>query len=144
MKVGTCRKLIDHIKELIIEGQDHFFKLKSSISTMPIKLFVNGFRRLVPSQGLYLFFCNDNKNTAAFTYYYDPAIWQNNLTPLSIFRDLALRKGDSKKLRFYFYVFYRVYTNIPKLFGLVVYYFTAFLGDSVACARFGTKNSVKF
>ena len=40
---------------------------------------------------------------------------------------------------FYFYVFYRVYTNIPKLFGLVVYSFMDFLGDSVACARFGTK-----
>ena len=60
-------------------------------------------------------------NTAAFNYYYDSAIFQNKLTPLSIFRDLALRKGDSKKFMFYFYVFYRVYTNIPKLFGLVVY-----------------------
>ena len=30
--------------------------------------------------------------TAAFTYYYDPAILQNKLTPLPIFRDLALRK----------------------------------------------------
>ena len=30
--------------------------------------------------------------TAAFTYYYDPAILQNKLTPLSIFKDLALRK----------------------------------------------------
>ena len=52
--------------------------------------------------------------TAAFTYYYDPAILQNELTPLSIFRDLALRKGDSEKFMFYLYVFYRVYTNIPK------------------------------
>ena len=77
--------------------------------------------------------------TAALTYYYDPAILQNKLTLLSIFRDLALRKGDSKKFMFYFYVFYRVYTNIPKLFGLVVYYFLDFLGDNVACARFGTK-----
>ena len=33
---------------------------------------------------------------AAFTYY-DPAILQNKLTSLSIFGDLALRKGDSKK-----------------------------------------------
>ena len=66
---------------------------------------------------------------------------QNKLTPLSIFRDLALRKGDSKKFMFYFYVLYRVYTNIPKLFGLVVYYFSDFLGDSVACARFGKKIS---
>ena len=32
--------------------------------------------------------------TAAFTYYYDPVILQNKLTPLSIFRDLALRKRD--------------------------------------------------
>ena len=52
--------------------------------------------------------------TAAFTYYYDPAILQNKLTPLSIFRDLALRKGDSKKFMFYFYVFYMVHTNIQK------------------------------
>ena len=35
--------------------------------------------------------------TAAYTYYYDTAILQNKLTPLSIFRDLALRKRDSKK-----------------------------------------------
>ena len=62
----------------------------------------------------------------------------NKLTPLSIFRDLALRKGDSKKFVFYFYVSCRVYTNIPKLFGLVVYYLMDFLGDNVACARFGT------
>ena len=33
-------------------------------------------------------------NTATLTYYYNPAILQNKLTPLSIFRDLALRKGD--------------------------------------------------
>ena len=64
---------------------------------------------------------------------------QNKLAPVLIFRDLALRKGDSKKFMFNFYVFYRVYTNIPKLFGLVVYYFMDFLGDNVACARFGTK-----
>ena len=36
--------------------------------------------------------------TAAFTYNYDPVILQNTLTPLSIFRDLALRKRDSKSL----------------------------------------------
>ena len=36
--------------------------------------------------------------TAAFTYYYDPAISRNKFTPLSIFRDLALRKRDSKKI----------------------------------------------
>ena len=64
---------------------------------------------------------------------------QNKLTPLSIFRDLALRKGDSKRYMFYFNVFYRVYTYISKLFGLVVYSFIDFLGDNVACARFGTK-----
>ena len=52
--------------------------------------------------------------TAAFTYYYNPVILRNKLTPLSIFEDLALRKGDSKKFIFYFYVFYRVYTNIQK------------------------------
>ena len=46
---------------------------------------------------------------------------------------------------FYFFVFYRmytnyrVYTNIPKLFGFAVYPFMDFLGDNVACARFGTK-----
>ena len=40
--------------------------------------------------------------TAAFTYYYDPAILQNKLTPLSIFRDLALRKGDLKMFIFHF------------------------------------------
>ena len=37
---------------------------------------------------------------AAFTYYYDPVILQNKLTPLSIFRELALRKRDSKSLCF--------------------------------------------
>ena len=77
--------------------------------------------------------------TAAFTYYYDPAILRNKLTPLSIFRDLALRKRDSKKIIVYFYVFYRVYTNIPKLYGLVVYSFMDFRGDRVACVRFGTE-----
>ena len=56
-----------------------------------------------------LFIC-----TAAFSYYYDPVILQNKLTPLSIFRDLALRKRDSKKFMFNFYVFYRGYTNIQK------------------------------
>ena len=88
---------------------------------------------------LYMFHVLGVISTAALTYYYDPAVLQNKLTPLSIFRDLALRKGDSKKFMFYFYVFYRVYTNIPKLFGLVVYYFMDFLGDNVACARFGKK-----
>ena len=29
--------------------------------------------------------------TAAFTYYYGPVILRNKLTPLSIFRDIALR-----------------------------------------------------
>ena len=61
------------------------------------------------------------QSTAAFTYYYDPAILQNKLTPLTVFRDLALRKRDSKMFMFYFYVFFLVYSNIPKLFGLVVY-----------------------
>ena len=37
----------------------------------------------------YGLFCH---TTAAFTYYYDPAILRNKLTPLSIFKDLALRK----------------------------------------------------
>ena len=36
--------------------------------------------------------CIDLMYTAAFTYYYDPVILQNKLTPLSIFRDPALRK----------------------------------------------------
>ena len=35
--------------------------------------------------------------TAALPYYYDHAILRNKLTPLSIFRDLALRKRDSKE-----------------------------------------------
>ena len=52
--------------------------------------------------------------TAAFTYYYDPAILRNKLTPLPIFRDLALRERGSKKFMFYFYVFYRVHTNIQE------------------------------
>ena len=60
--------------------------------------------------------------TAAFTYYYDPAILRNKLTHLLIFRDLALRKRDSKKLIVYFYEFNRVCTNIPKLYGFVVYF----------------------
>ena len=77
--------------------------------------------------------------TAAFTYYYDPAILRNKLTHLSIFRDIALRKIDSKKIIVYFYVFYRVYTNIKKLYGLVDYSFMDFLSDSVACVSFGTK-----
>ena len=37
-----------------------------------------------------------DKYTAAFTYYNDPAILRNKLTPLSIFRDFALKKRDSK------------------------------------------------
>ena len=79
--------------------------------------------------------------TAAFTYYYDPVILRNKLTPLSIFRDQALRKRDSKRLIVYFYVFsfYTVQTNIQKLYGLVVYSFIDFPGDSVACVRFGIK-----
>ena len=79
------------------------------------------------------------KHTSAFTYYYDPVILRNKLTPLSIFRDLALRKRDSKKIIVNFYVFYRVYSNILKLYGLVVYSFMDFLVDSGACVRFGTK-----
>ena len=81
--------------------------------------------------------------TAALTYYYDPAILRNKLTPLLIFRDLALRKRDLKN-SVYFYVFYRVYTNIPNLYGLVVYSFMDFLGDSLACVRFGTKIQTDF
>ena len=30
-------------------------------------------------------------------------------------------------------------TTIPKLYGLVVYYFMDYLGDSLACVSFGTK-----
>ena len=77
-------------------------------------------------------------NTAAFTYYCDPAILQNKLTPLSIFRDPALRKRDSKK-NIYFCVFDRVYTNISKLNGLLVCSVMNFLGDSFACVCVGTK-----
>ena len=32
-------------------------------------------------------------NTAAFTYYYDPVILQNKLTPLSIFRESKFQKS---------------------------------------------------
>ena len=52
--------------------------------------------------------------TAAFTYYCDPVILRNELTALSIFRALALRKRDSKKFMFYLYVFYWVYTDIQR------------------------------
>ena len=38
--------------------------------------------------------------TAALTYYYDPVILRNKMKPLSIFRDLALRKRVSKRLCF--------------------------------------------
>ena len=38
--------------------------------------------------------------TAVFTYYYDPAILRDKLTPKSIFRDFALRKRDSKNYLF--------------------------------------------
>ena len=76
-----------------------------------------------------------------FTYYYDPVMLRNKLTPLSIFRDLPLRKRDSKKFIFYFYVFYnRVYTNNQKRCRLVVYPVMDFLGHGVACVSFGTKN----
>ena len=51
---------------------------------------------------------HEDIHTAAFTYYYDPVILENKLTPLSILIDLALRKRDSKKFIFYFYVFHRV------------------------------------
>ena len=44
-----------------------------------------------------LIYCTIKLYTAAFTYYYDPAILRNKLTPLSIFGDLALRKRDSNK-----------------------------------------------
>ena len=79
-----------------------------------------------------------HKLTAAFTYY-DSVNLRNKLTPLSIFRDPALRKRYSKRLIVYFYVFSRVYTNIPKVYGLVVYSLKDFLGGTVACVRFGTK-----
>ena len=75
-----------------------------------------------------------------FTYYYDPEILRNKLTPLSIFRDLPLRKRDSEKFIFYFYVFYRVYTKIHKRCRLIVYPVIDFLGHGVACVSFGTKN----
>ena len=46
---------------------------------------------------LYFFLNASLGCTAAFTYYYDPAILRNKMKPLSIFRDLAQRKRDSKK-----------------------------------------------
>ena len=75
------------------------------------------------------------RHSAAFAYYYDPVILRNKLTPLSIFRDPAMRKRKrvSKKFMFYFYVFYRMYTNIQKCYGLVVYPFMNFMGHGVAC-----------
>ena len=75
--------------------------------------------------------------TAAFTYYYDPVILQNKLT--LDFQRPRSEKERFKKIIVYFYVFYWVYTNIPKLYGLAVYSFMDFLGDSVAGVRFGTK-----
>ena len=93
---------------------------------------------------IYLVFTSKSKYplcTAAFTYYYDPAILRNKLTPLSIFRDPALRKRDSKKIIIYFCVFYRVYTNIPKLYGLLVYSIMDFLGRCMC--QFWNQNSVK-
>ena len=53
---------------------------------------VNWFRRRRFLKGFY--------HTAAFTNYYDPVILRNKLTPLSISRDVALRKRDSKSLYF--------------------------------------------
>ena len=47
-------------------------------------------------------------HTAAFTYYYEPAILRNKLTPLQIFRELALSKLDSKEFIVYFYMTHRV------------------------------------
>ena len=61
------------------------------------------------------------------------------MTPLSIFRDLAARKRDSKKLMVYLYVFPKVFTNIPNLFGLVHYPLMDFLGVGIACVSFETK-----
>ena len=52
----------------------------------------------LPAGAVYLF-------TSAFTYYYDPVILRNKLTPLSIFKDLALRKRDSKSSCFTFMCF---------------------------------------
>ena len=39
-----------------------------------------------------LLFHSECLTSAAFTYYYDPAILRNKLTPLSIFKEVALRK----------------------------------------------------
>ena len=65
---------------------------------------------------------------------------RNKLTPLSIFRDLALKKRETqRKIIVYLNVFYRVYTDIPKLYGLVVYSFMDFLGDIVTCISFGNE-----
>ena len=40
-------------------------------------------------------------------------------------------KERFKKIMVYFCVLYRVYTNIPKLYGLLVYYVMDFLGHGV-------------
>ena len=60
-------------------------------------------------------FKNDNNMYKdVFSYYHDPVILRNRWTLLTIFRDLGLRKSDSKKCKFNFYVLYRVCTNIEK------------------------------
>ena len=59
-----------------------------------------GFIVTQPNSNKYDFFIS-SIYTSAFTYYYDPAILRNTPTPLSIFRDLALRKRDSKNLIVY-------------------------------------------
>ena len=57
---------------------------------------------------------DNNMYTAVFSYYHDPVILRNRWAALTIFRDLGLRKRDSKKCMFNFYVLYRVCTNIEK------------------------------
>ena len=55
------------------------------------------------------------------------------------FQRTSSEKERFKKINSLLLCVYRVYTNIPNLYGLVVYSFMDFLGDSVACVRFGTK-----
>ena len=78
----------------------------------------------------------NSKNTAAFTYYYGPVFLQNKLTPLLIFRDLALGKRYSNILCFTSMCFISRIIIFKK-----VYPFMKFLNHGVACVNFGTKIS---
>ena len=82
-----------------------------------------------------------NQNTAAFTYYYDPVILPNKLTPLSIFE-----RSSSEKVRFkivYGLLLNRCSIGCKQTFKNDMdwnyIHFWDFLGDSVACVSFETK-----